>query len=232
MIKDLRETSAITEESFRNLLTTVEKFCGQATRELERVAPRPQLLAAPPAAPPPPPPRASSRRNYRAWVASVLVAAGIVVAGFLLWPSKQVEPAGATAAPSAESAAPNVAAPDRATPVESNKPKTPRSQNTPAVAPSRSEAAAGAAAESGSPEANSEPMHIDLEAREPTWVSITDVDGNSLMARVLEPNETRSFELTKGATLRTGNAGRAHPPFQRQGRGTPGSERQGSRHRI
>ncbi len=50
-------------------------------------------------------------------------------------------------------------------------------------------------------------MHIDLEAREPTWISITEVDGNSLMARVLEPNETRSFELTKGATLRTGNAG-------------------------
>ena len=50
-------------------------------------------------------------------------------------------------------------------------------------------------------------MRIDLEAREAAWVSITDADGTSLLARTLQPNEMRSLELTKPATLRTGNAG-------------------------
>jgi hypothetical protein len=50
-------------------------------------------------------------------------------------------------------------------------------------------------------------MNIELEAREAAWVSVTDVDGNALLARTLQPNETRSLQLAKGATLRTGNAG-------------------------
>ena len=44
-------------------------------------------------------------------------------------------------------------------------------------------------------------------AREPAWVSITDVDGRHLYVGVMQANETRSIDLTKGATLRTGNAG-------------------------
>ena len=46
LIRDLRESSAATEESFRGLLNAVENFCGQATRQLERLAP-PAELAAP-----------------------------------------------------------------------------------------------------------------------------------------------------------------------------------------
>ena len=46
-----------------------------------------------------------------------------------------------------------------------------------------------------------------IEARQAAWVSITDANGKRLMARTFEANETRSLELTAGATLRTGNAG-------------------------
>jgi hypothetical protein len=48
---------------------------------------------------------------------------------------------------------------------------------------------------------------IDLEATHPTWVSMVDEDGNKLLLQLLVPGAPRTFELTKGATLRTGNAG-------------------------
>ncbi len=50
-------------------------------------------------------------------------------------------------------------------------------------------------------------MHVDLEAREPVWIMITDGDGKTLIARTLQPNETRSLEVGTGTNLRTGNAG-------------------------
>ena len=63
-LRDLRETSAATEESFKGLLNAVENFCGQATRQLERLAPPaessstavtlPAVAAPPPATPQPP----------------------------------------------------------------------------------------------------------------------------------------------------------------------------------
>jgi len=56
-------------------------------------------------------------------------------------------------------------------------------------------------------------MRVDLEAKEPVWVMITDVDGKTLMARTLQANETRTLELNKNATLRTGNAGGLHLRF-------------------
>jgi len=50
-IRDLRESSAATEESFKGLLSAVENFCGQATRQLERLSPPspelPKAIAAP-----------------------------------------------------------------------------------------------------------------------------------------------------------------------------------------
>jgi hypothetical protein len=50
-IRDLRESSAATEESFKGLLNAVENFCGQATRQLERLLPQtaeiPKAIAAP-----------------------------------------------------------------------------------------------------------------------------------------------------------------------------------------
>jgi hypothetical protein len=86
-------------------------------------------------------------------------------------------------------------------------PQAPESAFRP-VQPAKSKAAVvDAHAPTGPPEPGSEVMHVDLEAREPAWVSITDTDGRHLYVGVMQANETRSIDLTKGATLRTGNAG-------------------------
>src|ERR1700730_5640535 len=201
MIRDLRQASAVTEESFRNLLSSVERFCGQATNQLERLtpqpAPQPPLLVAPASFSTPHPPSDSGRRRKTVGIVTVVLLA-IVVVAFLLWPSKPVEPDDRAAAVSAGSA-----------PVEVGDPKE---SNNSAVPLADSGKPNGAAVERANPptEQPSGPstgvMHVDLEAREAAWVSITDVNGNTLLARILQPNETRSMELTKGATLRTGNA--------------------------
>ena len=63
-----------------------------------------------------------------------------------------------------------------------------------------------AAVQGATPESQ-QVMQISMEAREPAWVSVTGEDGAPLLARTLQPNETRVLALAKGATLRTGNAG-------------------------
>jgi len=50
-------------------------------------------------------------------------------------------------------------------------------------------------------------MHVEIEAREPAWVAVTDATGRRLIAKTFEANETESVDLTGGALLRTGNAG-------------------------
>ncbi len=223
MIRDLREASSTTEESFRNLLSSVEKFCGQATQQLEKLSPQqPPLLTAPPSFSSAPPfstaPPEKSGRPWKILVLFALVAFGLVAGTVLFWPSRTVGPSDQQAA--AENTAPppdtgsqnaNTSGPPPASPA----PPAPESSAT----RSSSRAPAPAPAKSGAPEAansvtppapSSEPgapMHIDLEAREPAWVSITDMDGNTLIARTLQPNESQSFELMEGAVLRTGNAG-------------------------
>jgi hypothetical protein len=215
MIRDLRQASAVTEESFRNLLSSVEKFCGQATNQLERLTPQPlpqpPLLVAPASFSTPPPQSDSGRRRKTLGIATVALLA-LAVLIFLLWPSKPAEPvdnatavdggsapvevgspkeANDSAVPPAESA-PKVAAAKAPRPVEPAKPKGIAENVTPTDQP---------------PELSGGVMNIELEAREAAWVSVTDVDGNALLARTLQPNETRSLQLAKGATLRTGNAG-------------------------
>jgi hypothetical protein len=204
LISNLRENSATVEESVRSLLSSVESFCGQATRQIQRYS-APQLPA------PPRPP--GSGRNWRAILVAAIVVIGIVPVSLLLLPSKPHEHAeqvvkAASAVPAVELSKPVVAAGSGTHLVATSKPKgTPAIPVRP-VEPAKSEVtAADVAATTGTPEPNSEPMHVDLEAREPAWVSITDVDGKHLYAGVLQANETRSIDLTKGATLRTGNAG-------------------------
>lgn len=58
-----------------------------------------------------------------------------------------------------------------------------------------------------SAESPTEVMRVEMQAQEPVWVMVTDKEGKILIARTLQANETRSLELTTGATLRTGNAG-------------------------
>ena len=89
-LRDLRETSAATEESFKGLLNAVENFCGQATRQLERLSPASESGAAvaPLAAPEPEPvPEKSSRRSWRPFAVAAVVAGILITAGIFLWPS-------------------------------------------------------------------------------------------------------------------------------------------------
>src|SRR5207253_6796637 len=49
---------------------------------------------------------------------------------------------------------------------------------------------------------------IDLDATGPTWVSLVDQEGDKLLYnQLLVPGAPRTFEVAKGAILRTGNAG-------------------------
>jgi hypothetical protein len=85
LIRDVRSEAASTEQSFRQLLSAVEGFCDQATRQIERVSP----LALPAVAPPPPPPG----RFVRIWPIGVAAAAVILlIVGFRLWPARSAQP--------------------------------------------------------------------------------------------------------------------------------------------
>jgi hypothetical protein len=190
-IQDLRETSGAAEESFRNLLGSVETFCAQATRQLERITP-PAQLPAPAAVPEPMPapapmpltvPKASSSRGWRSYAVAAALIIGIVSAVVLLWSPKPGEPVESNV--SAASVSPPAEAPHRIAP-----PPVAAPVEKPRVTPS-----------------NSAVMHVDIEARQPAWVAVTDASGKRLMAKTLEANEIQTLELTAGATLRTGNAG-------------------------
>jgi hypothetical protein len=204
LISELRENSATVEESVRTVLSSVENFCGQATRQIQLYS-VPQL----PASQGPP----SSRRNWRTLLVATTIVIGVISASLLLLPSKAHERSdqvvnAAPIAPAVETSKPEmstskvtqlaVASKQKAAPGSAVRPvEPPKSEGTVAEVPGPTRTA----------ETGSEVMHVDLEAREPAWVSITDVDGRHLYAGVLQANETRSIDLTKGATLRTGNAG-------------------------
>jgi hypothetical protein len=189
-ILDFLNASGATEESFRNLLSSVETFCAQATRQLERIGPPAQLPA------PGLPTTTISGRSWRAYAIAAILIIGVVSAVVLFWPTKPGEPAEqkvAAASVAAPPAVPPLAAPPLATPPLA----TPREPApAAAVAPASQRSAEHAAV-----------MHVDIEARQPAWVAITDANAKRLFAKTLEANETRSLELTAGSILRTGNAG-------------------------
>jgi hypothetical protein len=180
-IDELRDTSGAAEESFRNLLSSVETFCAQATRQLERITPPAQIAApAPVSAPPVTPPafaarKPSSGRGWRSYTLAAVLIIGIVSAVVLLWSPKPEQPVDRNVSAATVTAPPVEAPPPSSKPAE--------------------------------PAANSSVMHIDIEAKQAAWVAVTDASGKRLMAKTLEANETHTLDLTAGATLRTGNAG-------------------------
>ncbi len=177
-IHELRDTSGATEESFRNLLSSVETFCAQATRQLERITPPAQIAApAPVSAPPVATPKNSSGRGWRSYTIAAVLIIGVVSAVVLLWSPKPDQPVDRNVSAASVAAPPLV--------VETPHPSAKPAEQTP----------------------NSSVMHIDIEAKQPAWVAITDASGKRLMAKTLEANETHTLDLTAGATLRTGNAG-------------------------
>jgi hypothetical protein len=179
-IHELRDTSGATEESFRNLLSSVETFCAQATRQLERITPPAQLAAPAVSAPTITAPKTGSGRGWRSYTIAAVLIIGIVSAVVLLWSPKPEQPVDRNVS------AASVAAPAAV--------EAPRQSSAPASKPAEQTS-------------NSSVMHIDIEAKQPAWVAITDASGKRLMAKTLEANETHTLDLTAGATLRTGNAG-------------------------
>ena len=198
-IQDLHDKAVVTESSFRSLLGAVDNFCGQATKQLEQKAPAAQL------AQPTPPPR--ERRNWRPFAVAGILAAGVAAATLLFWPSNAVQssetPKVAAGTPP-ESSAPKASEADVPAPVEPPQPKVASSDVASRVKPKEPPAAATAAQARDS---GAEVMRIELEAREPVWVAVTDLSGRKLFERTLDANETRTLELSSGAILRTGNAG-------------------------
>lgn len=86
-LQDMRSQSAAAEESFRNLLSAVENFCEQATRQIERVSP--QAIGAP-------------RRSSTRWLGlglGIVAAVAIVAFTIKMWPVHPPQPVTAQAAP-------------------------------------------------------------------------------------------------------------------------------------
>jgi Domain of unknown function (DUF4115) len=185
-IHELRDTSGAAEESFRNLLSSVETFCAQATRQLEKITPTAQL----PAPAPVPLPKVSSGRGWRRYTIAAILIIGVVSAVVLWWSPKSGEPV------ESKVAAASVAPP----------PEVSRKSSPPAAVPApKTKVSNPGVIQVGALQVGV--MHVDIEARQAAWVAITDASGKRLIAKTFEANETRSLDLPGGATLRTGNAG-------------------------
>lgn len=121
------------------------------------------------------------------WVLGTSVAAlsVLIIAGLLLWSERP-----------AESVSPPAPAPAVAS--------TPTPAPPPAVAeakpPATTPVARSAPSQAGS-------STLEIEASEPTWVSVTAADGQKLISRLFVPGDSRKLDLTGLTTLRAGNAG-------------------------
>jgi len=177
-IHDLRSQSSAAEDSFRNLLSAVESFCDQATQQIERVTP---------AALPAPAATADVHPVHSATPRWGLIAAGVILGGAILfgaiwlWPVRSVQ----SDAPRVVTAAPVTAAPVPPAPVVTAALPAPSAKTT---------------TRSGN-------MRLELEATEMAWVSLTDANGNSLLAKALAPGDLRTIDIDHAAKLRIGNAG-------------------------
>jgi len=83
MLGDLRSQSAVTEQSFRNLLSAVENFCDQAAQQIERVSPA--ALAAP---------AVQKKKRAPVWAIAAIAAvigAAAIVASWRMWPARPAE---------------------------------------------------------------------------------------------------------------------------------------------
>lgn len=191
LIEDLRTHTTATESSVLGLLSTFENFCDQATRKIEQMGPR--MIAGPAEGVPPP------QQPRKLWM---LVAAGLLIAalGGAVWhwasppavKAKQQTPA-AAAQESAQKSEPQVtpaaAAPSPGVSARGGNTPSPAARQSPVAAPS------------------SEPMNVELQATETTWVSMRDSAGGLVLSQLMVPGSVRALTLTKNAILRAGNAG-------------------------
>jgi len=147
---------------------------------------------------------------------SIALAASLILLTLLLWPSSSPKPAGNSAVTSAAETVPSVPAAPKAeetpSPVASTRKPAASVANPAPLPPSspktESEDAPAAPASSKTPEpAVIGATRIELEATEPSWISIRGGDGTTQVARLIEPGKTQSIDIREPAILRAGNAG-------------------------
>ena len=201
LVQDLHARTVSTESSVLGLLSTFENFCEQATRKIEQIAP-PDSSAAQTAEAGPD--AAKSRkawasRRASAWIsaaAALLLVGGIGAVWFRRSPPSVVEAKQETR----NAARRPAAAPASDAPQTSAKPEP----SAPIEPVTRAGAAPGGVySERVAPK----PMRLELDATDPTWISVRDSEGINLLAQLLVPGTSRTLTLTGSATLRTGNAG-------------------------
>lgn len=177
LIHDLRTESAATETSFRNLLSAVEGFCDQATRQIERVAP----LALPAG---PPQRRPTFPGKWALLAGAAVLGLAVIYLTLQMWPAR-----------ASRSFDQKVAAASPALPRPAS--LAPAPAIVPAAPPAKPDVAAP----------KTKTMNIEIGASEPTWVSMTDSHGNKLLTGLIGPGSVRTLNVDSRATLRTGNAG-------------------------
>ena len=145
------------------------------------------------------------------WRSPTAISAGLVLGavllGMLLWPSR---PSGAP--PDVTSAS----EPARATAPASAVPAATVPEKPAPVSPAPTQSATPAAVASEKPQVSApkapRPLvvgatRIELEATEPSWISIRGADGSTQVARLIEPGAIQSVDIREPAVLRAGNAG-------------------------
>jgi len=141
------------------------------------------------------------------WRSPTVISVGLVIAvillGMVLWPSGAPSPpraditASSDPAPSAPVSPALVTAPptQAPAPVAARPAPTPNPAGAnPTASTAKEKPAAGA-------------TRIELEATEPSWISIRGGDGTTQMARLIEPGSSQNVDVREPAILRTGNAG-------------------------
>jgi cytoskeletal protein RodZ len=190
-LQDVRQQSKSTENSFRNLLATFETFCDQATRKIEHMAPVGLPAASPPDAP--------AQQWHRGLLLAATVVAGVVALTMWLW-LRQLSPETVNAKQDSPKAAPVVQAVQAPPAAPASVPV--KAAPPPVVRPAQ------AAAKVSTTGAESGPaMQVELDATSPSWISMKDADGNTVIAQLLVPGSPQTVTLRKPAILRAGNAG-------------------------
>jgi hypothetical protein len=149
---------------------------------------------------------------------SVALGAAVILLGMLLWPSSSPSPSGpgnqvtSAAEPAASTPAPGPAPVEAVAPTPALVQPAPKSTKTATTAPTSTTPPQAAetqapAVPKASPPAVVGATRIELEATEPSWISIRGGDGTTQMARLIEPGNIQSVDIREPAVLRTGNAG-------------------------
>jgi hypothetical protein len=191
-VKEIGGMIAASDEGFLKLLAALEGFVDKTSEQIDQISQ--ELRTRPPA-----------EGKVHTWL---LIASGAAIgclATLLItspWVQRPTSAGQATAAKEkaakekkAEAPAPQPGqGPAALQPPAGGAPQAPV-QTTPAEGSGPQQAAAKSS------------MHVELIAKEPTWVSFKDSEGKPLMTGLLTPGEPRAFDLEHAGLLRSGNAG-------------------------